>query len=82
MPSPAQAIVARELALHLIEISFPPEAVHTPGVSHVVADRLSRIFCSPQVADAGVHPALATATQTTVPNRPRQWYRVLTAGPA
>ncbi len=82
--SPAQAIVARELALHLIEISFPPEAVHTPGVSHVVADRLSRIFApgGSQVADAGVHPALATATQTTVPNRPRQWYRVLTAGPA
>ena len=73
--SAAQAIVARELALHLIEVSFPPEAVHTPGVSHIIADRLSRVFApgGSQVADAGVHPALVAAIQTTVPNRPRQW---------
>jgi hypothetical protein len=32
--------------------------------------------------DASVHPALATAVRTTVPERPRQWYRALTADPA
>ena len=81
--SAAQAIVARELALHIIEVSFPPGAVHTPGVSHVIADRLSRVFApgGSQVADAGVHPALASSIQTMVPNRPREWYRVLTPGP-
>jgi hypothetical protein len=79
--SAAQAIVARELALHLIEVSFPPEAVHTPGVSHIIADRLSRVFApgGSHVVDAGVHPALASALRTTVPDRPRQWYRSLTS---
>ena len=82
--STAQAIVARELAMYLIEVSFPPEAVHTPGVSHVIADRLSRIFApgGSQVVGAGVHPALASAVLTTVPDRPRQWYRTLAAVPA
>ena len=37
------AIVARELALRLVELSFPPDAVHTPGISHVIADKLSRV---------------------------------------
>ena len=82
--SAAQAIVARELALHLIEVSFPPEAVHTPGVSHVIADRLSCVFApgGSQVVNASVHPALANAVHTHVPERPRQWYRTLTADPA
>ena len=35
------AIMARELALRLTELSFPPDAVHTPGVAHGLADRLS-----------------------------------------
>ena len=37
------AIIARELALRLVDLSFPPDAVHTPGVAHVIADRLSRV---------------------------------------
>ena len=41
--SPAMGIIARELALRLVELSSPPEAVHTPGVAHVIADRLSRV---------------------------------------
>ncbi len=83
-PSTAQAIVARELALHLIEVSFPPEAVHTPGVSHVIADRLSRVFApgGTQVVSADAHVALANAVRTHVPDRPRQWYRTLTTDPA
>ena len=40
------AIVARELALRLADLSFPPDAMHTPGVAHVLADRLSRVFGS------------------------------------
>ena len=81
--STAQAIIARELALHLIEVSFPPEAVHTPGVSHVIADRLSRVFApgGSQVVNASLHPALVTAVRTDVPDRPRQWYRTLTTDP-
>ena len=80
----AQAIIARELALHLIELSFPPEAVHTPGVSHVIADRLSRVFAPGKsgVVDADIHLSLANAVRTHVPDRPRQWYRTLSAHPA
>ena len=82
--STAQAIVARELALHLIEVSFPPEAVHTPGMSHVIADQLSRINAPGGSKDAKLtlHPALASAVRTQVPDRPRHWYRTLTAEPA
>ena len=82
--SAAQAIVARELALHLIEVSFPPEAVHTPGMSHVIADQLSRVNApgGSQDAKMTLHPALASAVRTEVPARPRHWYRTLTAEPA
>jgi hypothetical protein len=77
--SMAQAIVARELALHLIEVSFPPEAVHTPGISHVLADRLSRVHApgGSQEVHINLHPALRKAARTTVPERPRQWYATL-----
>ena len=34
--SPELAIVARELALRLVELLFPPDAIHTPGVAHEV----------------------------------------------
>ncbi len=82
--SAALAIIARELAMHLIEISFPPEAVHTPGVSHVIADKLSRVYApgGSQVVSSGIHPALANAVHTPVPERPRSWYRTLSADPA
>ena len=42
--SPEVAIIARGLALRLVDLSFPPGAMHTPGLSHVVADRLKRIY--------------------------------------
>ena len=82
--SAAQAIIARELALHLIEASFPPEAVHTPGISHVIADQLSRVNAPGGSQDASMklHPALLNAERTTAPARPRQWYRALAAEPA
>ena len=42
--SPELAILARELALRLVELSFPPDAQHTPGVGHIFADKLLRLF--------------------------------------
>ena len=80
------AIVARELALRLVELSFPPDALHTPGVAHVIADRLSRVH-APRAdskqpgewngATASCHPALAAATETPTPTRNRAWYKAL-----
>ena len=61
--SPTMATIARELALRTVELSFPPEAIHTPGVAHVIADKLSRVPApggSGQCKD--IHPALAMAT--------------------
>ena len=70
------AIVARELALRLAELSFPPDAVHTPGVAHVLADRLSRVHApdGSGIVDKTIHPALAHAELTTVPDRDDSWY--------
>ena len=68
--SPKLAMVARELALRLVELSCPPDAVHpgstaprafAPGGGGEVHQRL--------------HPALVNTTQTTVPARTRSWYR-------
>ena len=71
------AIVARELALRLAELSFPPDAVHTPGVAHVLADRLSRVFApnGSGIVDKNIHPALANAKLTKVPDRSNSWYK-------
>ena len=79
-----EALVARGLARHLIEVSFPPEAVHSPGVSHIIADRLSRVFApgGSQAVSASIHSSLANAVHTAVPERPRQWYRTLMVDPA
>ena len=76
--SPTIAIIAREWALRIVELSFPPEAIHTPGVAHVIADKLSRIHAlgvSGHCKD--IHPALATATETPAPDRRPEWYRTL-----
>ena len=43
-PSKELAITARELTLRLAELSFPPDAQHTPGVGHIFADSLSRVY--------------------------------------
>ena len=58
LSSLAQAIVAREFALLLVEMSFPPTAMHTPGLSHVVVDKLSRIHApgGSGIANTAVHP--------------------------
>ena len=75
--SPKIAIIARELALRLVELSFPPDAVHTPGLAHKVADLLSRVHAPGAIGDSDtvVHPALAQAARTEVPVRSKAWYR-------
>jgi hypothetical protein len=72
----AHGIIVRELAMRLAELSFPPDAHHTPGIAHVIADTLSRVF-SPEgggVVDNTLHPALADATLSTPPERTAEWY--------
>jgi hypothetical protein len=70
------AIVAREVALLLGDAAFRPNAViHTPGVSHVIADALSRRY-QPGVAFR-VPLALAGAKEMTAPPRPRAYYKAL-----
>ena len=75
--SPAIAIVTRELALRVVELLFPPDAIHTPGISHVIADKLSRVFApsGDGIVDETIHPAVANATRTKVPERTDNWYR-------
>ena len=76
-PNATTAIVAREVALRLAELSFPPEAIHTPGVAHVLADRLSRVYApgGPGKVDKTIHPALMNAQLTEVRERNSSWYR-------
>ena len=81
--SPTIAIIARDLALRTVELSFPPEAIHTPGVAHVIADKLSRIHAPGGIGHCkDIHPALAMATETPVPDRKPEWYRALHREPA
>ena len=77
IPSTTMAVVARELAMRLIIMSFPPDPVHTPGVGHIIADRLSRVHAPD--GEKGelkhLHPALLHATADTVPPRTAEWYK-------
>ena len=74
-----QAIIARELALRLVELSFPPDAVHTPGIAHIVADELSRVYApkGTGIVSNKIHPALEHAKETPTPKRNEAWYRAL-----
>ena len=49
-----------------MELSFPPDAVHTPGIAHVVADKPSRVFApyGTGIVNENIHPALEQATET------------------
>ena len=72
------ALVARELALKLVELSFPPDAEHVPGIAHVLADKLSRVY-SPTgtgVLSDDLHPALPTGKVAHAPPRDASWYKV------
>lgn len=75
--TPTIAIVAKELALRLVELSFPPDAVHAPGVARMIADKLSRAH-APRggcKVDKSIHPALADAGQAETPVCNHGWYR-------
>ena len=67
--------IARELALRLVELSFPPDAAHTLGIAHVIADRLSRMHAPDGKDYQELHPALRNAKQTKVLARNAAWYR-------
>ena len=76
--SPQQALIAREIALEVVHFAFPPSVTHTPGVAHVIADGLSRLDDPNYVKkDVLLHPALKNATCTSVPVRPKAWYKTL-----
>ena len=74
--NPAMGIIARELALHFAQLSFQPDAVHTPGLAHVVADVLSRVHSPDGTGQvtSELHPALSEALCCEVPQRNEQWY--------
>ena len=70
-PSPELAVIARELALRLVELSFPPDAQHTPCVGHIFADMLSRVY-SPTgagVLTLDLHLVMKTAKLAVAPAR-------------
>ena len=72
------AIVARELALRLVDLSFPPDAEHVPGIAHILADKLSRVY-SPTgtgVLTDNLHPALCQAAEAVAPHRDATCYRL------
>ena len=76
------AIVARELALRLVDLSFPPDAEHTPGVIHVFTDMLSRVYAPTEnhgfngTLPPDAHAAMKTATCAETPQRDERWYLV------
>ena len=82
-PTIAAAIAARELALGLVELSFPQDAVHTPGMEHVIADKLSRVHAPRGSGEVNknIHPALASAEENMAPLRNLQRYRACSGEP-
>ena len=73
------AIIARELALCFVRFSFLPAVYHTPGISHVIADGLSRIHDPSKTGAESIlsHPALLGSKNTAVPDRTPSFYRTL-----
>ena len=73
------AIIGREIALCLVHYSFLPAVFHTPGVSLIIADSLSRIFdpVKPDAIQILQHPALSKAILTEVPIRTPSYYKAL-----
>ena len=70
--------IGRELALDISEAHYAPTLVsHTPGVTNVIADALSRRF---QPGKSFVlPPALRDAAQLEPGRRPRSWWLTLPA---
>ena len=81
---PKMAIIACALALQWIQPSFLREATHTPGIAHVIADKLPRVYSpdGPGKVDRSIHLALAQATETPTPLRNAAWYKAYSREPA
>ena len=86
--APKLAIVARELALRLVTLSFPPDAEHTPGVSHKFADMLSRVTAPIEndgqlngILPPDAHPAMRHSARVETPPREAEWYKVKHSSP-
>ena len=79
--SPEIAMIARELALHLVELSFPPDAEHVSGIGHVFADKLSRVYAPTGMGTitADLHPAMEHARAAVAPVRGPSFYQIKTA---
>ena len=73
---PKMALLSREIALLLAKLSFAPKALHTPGVAHVVADKLSRLQ-SDDDDYPKTHQALLNVVRESCADRNRQWYRTI-----
>lgn len=71
VPNTTMAIVARELAMRLVNLSFPPDAEHAPGTGHIIADKLSRVHAPSGngIVSSDLHPALVNAQVTIAPER-------------
>ena len=74
-------MIARELALHLVELSFPPDAEHVSGIGHKFADALSRVYAPTGmgILTDDLHPAMATARAVIAPVRGPSYYIIKTA---
>ena len=74
-------IIARELALCFVNFSFLPSVFHTPGISHKIADRLSRMDDPNPIyrneTSVLMHPSLKKSALTSVPTRDDGYYRTL-----
>ena len=74
-------IIARELALCFVDFSFSPSVFHTPGISHKIADRLSRLDDPNPIyrneTSVLMHPSLKKSALTPVPTRDDGYYRTL-----
>ena len=75
----ALAIIAREMAVCLTRFSFLPAVYHTPGVSNVIPDLLSRISdpSKPDAIRVMDHPALKNSKYVIAPERTPEFYRVM-----
>ena len=81
---PTIGTIAHELALHLAQPPFPPDATQTPGVADVIADKLSRVYSTDGTGsvDRSLHLALAEAEETATPLRDANWYKAYDRQPA
>ena len=86
--TPKMAIIASELALRLVDLSFPPDAEHTPGVSHKFADMLSRVTAPLEnegqpggILPENAHPAMLKSARVEAPPRGLDYYRVKYSSP-